>query len=79
MNKKFLLGLLTGASLLTLSVTSCKNPDYETNEDVATEALPPIPAAPDTTGGKAAVETPATREINSVNATQDIKKMQPQM
>ncbi|UOQ54429.1 hypothetical protein [Hymenobacter cellulosivorans] len=79
MNKKFLLGLLTGASLLTLSVTSCKNPDNETNEDVTTQALPPIPAAPDTTGGKTAPQNAATREINSVNATEDIKKMQPQM
>ncbi|SHI34592.1 hypothetical protein SAMN02745146_0602 [Hymenobacter daecheongensis DSM 21074] len=79
MNKKFLLGLLAGASLLTLSVTSCQNPDYQTSDDVATEALPPIPAAPDTTGGKTAAENPATREINAANATEDIKKMQPQM
>ncbi|TGE20452.1 hypothetical protein E5K00_20870 [Hymenobacter aquaticus] len=79
MNKKFLLGLLTGASLLSLTVTSCKNPDYETNDDVATQALPPIPAAPDTTGGKTAAPNPATREINAANATEDIKKMQPQM
>ena len=77
MNKKLLLGLLAGASLLT--ITSCENPDYKTNDDVATQALPPIPAAPDTTGGKTAVENPATREINAANATEDIKKMQPQM
>jgi hypothetical protein len=76
MNKKLLLGLLAAASL---TVTSCQNPDYKTDEDVATTALPPIPAAPDTTGGKTAPENPATREINAANATQDIKKMQPQM
>ncbi|GAA3950197.1 hypothetical protein [Hymenobacter algoricola] len=76
MNKKFLLGLLAAASL---TVTSCHNPDYKTDEDIATQALPPIPPAPDTTGGKAAPENPATREINAANATEDIKKMQPQM
>jgi hypothetical protein len=76
MNKKLLLGLLAAASL---TVASCQNPDYKTDEDVATTALPPIPAAPDTTGGKTAPENPATREINAANATQDIKKMQPQM
>ncbi|MCB2378716.1 hypothetical protein LGH70_14030 [Hymenobacter sp. BT635] len=79
MNKKFLLGLLTGASLLTLSVSSCKNPDNETNEEVVAQPLPPIPAAPDTTGGKTAPQNAATREINAANATEDIKKMQPQM
>jgi len=77
MNKKLLLGLLAAASL---TVTSCHNPDYKTDEDIAAETKPlEIPAAPDTTGGKKAPENPATREINAVNATQDIKKMQPQM
>ncbi|GAA4002503.1 hypothetical protein GCM10022408_12400 [Hymenobacter fastidiosus] len=76
MNKKLLLGLLASVSL---TFTACENPDYTTNDNVATQALPPIPAAPDTTGGKVAPENPATREINAVNATEDIKKMQPQM
>jgi len=77
MKKTLLFGLLAGS--LMLSATSCSNPDYETNEDVAITPLPPIPAAPDTTGGKKAPENPATREINSVNATEDIKRMQPVM
>ena len=76
MNKKLLLGLLAAA---TLTVTSCQNPDYQTDEDVVTKPLPEIPAAPDTTGGKVAPANPATREINAANAIEDIKKMQPQM
>ena len=39
--------------------------------------LPPLPAAPDTTGGKALPTQ--YRELNAQNATEDIKKMQPQM
>ncbi|WP_188557905.1 hypothetical protein [Hymenobacter glacieicola] len=77
MKKTFLFGLLAGS--LMLSATSCKNPDIKSDEDVATTPLPPIPAAPDTTGGKPAPVTDATREINAVNATEDIKKMQPTM
>lgn len=77
MKKMLLFGLLAGSMLL--SVTSCKSPDYKTEEDVAVTPLPAIPAAPDTTGGKTAPENPATREINAANATEDIKKMQPQM
>ncbi|UOG75341.1 hypothetical protein MTX78_01795 [Hymenobacter tibetensis] len=75
MKKTFLLGLL--AASLMLSATSCSNPDFTKDEEMATKPLPPIPAAPDTTGGKAA--TPATREITAPNATEDIKKMQPVM
>ena len=77
MKKTFLLGLL--AASLMLSATSCSNPDYTKEEDMATKPLPPIPAAPDTTGGKAAPENAATREITAPNATEDIKKMQPVM
>ncbi|TGD78407.1 hypothetical protein [Hymenobacter wooponensis] len=77
MKKTLLFGLL--AASMTLSVTSCSNPDIKRDEDIVDQPLPPIPAAPDTTGGKKAVETPATREINAVNATEDIKKMQPVM
>jgi hypothetical protein len=77
MKKTLLFGLL--AASMTLSVTSCHNPDYKSDEDIVEQPLPPIPAAPDTTGGKATAENPATREINAVNATEDIKKMQPVM
>ncbi|UOQ75670.1 hypothetical protein MUN84_13435 [Hymenobacter sp. 5516J-16] len=77
MKKTFLFGLLAGS--LMLSATSCKNPDIKSDEDVATTPLPPIPAAPDTTGGKTPSANEATREINAVNATEDIKKMQPTM
>ena len=77
MKKTFLLGLL--AASLMLSATSCSNPDYTKEEDMAAKPLPPIPAAPDTTGGKPATETSANREINAPNATETIKKMQPVM
>jgi len=76
MNKTLLLGLFAAASL-TLSLSSCNNPDIRKDEDVATRPLPPIPPAADTTGGKPDTNVP--REINAVNATQDIKQMQPQM
>lgn len=75
MKKTFLLGLF--AASLTLTVSSCDNPDIRQDEDVATRPLPPIPAKSDTTGGKPDANVP--REINAVNATEDIKKMQPQM
>ncbi|MBO3271082.1 MULTISPECIES: hypothetical protein [Hymenobacter] len=77
MKNTLLIGLLAGASLL--SIASCSNPDYKRQDEVAVEPLPPLPPEPDTTGGKTAPENPATREINAVNATEDIKKMQPQM
>lgn len=76
MKKTFLLGLL--AASLMLSATSCSNPDFTRDEEMATKPLPPIPAAPDTTGGQAA-QNPATRELTAPNATEDIKKMQPVM
>jgi hypothetical protein len=74
MKKTFLLGLL--AASLMLSATSCSDPSMTKDEEMAAKPLPPIPAAPDTTGGKAA---PAIREINAQNATETIKKMQPVM
>ncbi|MCC2546014.1 hypothetical protein LJY25_06125 [Hymenobacter sp. BT175] len=76
MKKMILLGLLAGASL-TLSLASCSNPDNMRDEDVAVKPLPQLPPPSDTTGGKADANLP--REINAVNATEDIKKMQPQM
>ncbi|MBD2713769.1 hypothetical protein KBK19_01830 [Microvirga sp. STR05] len=75
MKKTFLFGLL---AVSLLSATSCSNPDYKTDEDVTVKPLE-YPAPVDTTGGKAAAENSANREINAVNATEDIKKMQPVM
>ncbi|MBT2556391.1 hypothetical protein J7E24_01195 [Hymenobacter sp. ISL-91] len=72
MKKMSLLGLLAGS--LLLSATSCSNPDYERQEDMTVAPLT-YPAPVDTTGGK----TDETREINAVNATESIKKMQPVM
>ena len=76
MRKTFLPGLLATA-LLSLTLTSCGYSATEGDDDVATAALPPLPAAPDTTKGTKKSEQ--FRELNSVNATEDIKKMQPQM
>ncbi len=80
MTKRFLPALLASAALL-FSLPAC-SPANDTDEDVATTPLPPLPAAPDTTKGAKAAE-PATndptRELTAPNATEDIKKMQPQM
>ena len=84
MIKRFLPALLASAAL-TLALSACSSPDgnpTSTEDDVATVPLPPLPAAVDTTGGKKAPE-PApnsiNRELSAPNATEDIKKMQPQM
>ena len=76
MKKTFLPGLLA-AALLSLTLPSCGPSATEGDDDIATAALPPLPAAPDTTKG--AKQPEQFRELNSVNATEDIKKMQPQM
>ena len=77
MKKTLVLGLLAGASL-TLSATSCQNPEYTNmDETVVVKPLPPIPPPADTTGGKPDPNVP--RELNAANATEDIKNMQPQM
>ena len=87
MMKRFLPVLLASAAL-TLSLTSCNDespnggPSISTDDDVATAPLPPLPAAPDTAGGKKAAPPAANsvlRELNAQNATEDIKKMQEQM
>ena len=75
--KKTLLAGLLAATLLSLTLTSCGPSVTEGDDDVATTTLPPLPAAPDTTKG--AKQPEQMRELNSVNATEDIKKMQPQM
>ena len=74
--KKTLLPGLLAAALLSLTLPSC-GPSVDSEDDVATTALPPLPAAPDSTKG--AKQPEQYRELNSVNATEDIKKMQPQM
>lgn len=76
MKKTFLSGLLA-AALLSLTLPSCGPSTSESEEDIATVELPALPAAPDTTKG--AKQPEQFRELNSVNATEDIKKMQPQM
>jgi hypothetical protein len=75
--KKTLLPGLLAAALLSLTLPSCGPSAAEGDDDVATTALPPLPAAPDTTKG--AKQPEQMRELNAVNATEDIKKMQPQM
>jgi hypothetical protein len=76
MKKTFLSGLLA-AALLSLTLPSCGPSTAEGDDDIATVELPKLPAAPDTTKG--AKQPEQFRELNSVNATEDIKKMQPQM
>ena len=75
--KKTLLSGLLAVALLSLTLTSCGPSVTEADDDIATASLPPLPAAPDTTKG--AKQPEQFRELNSVNATEDIKKMQPQM
>lgn len=75
--KKLLFPGLLAVTLVSLSLTSCGSSADATDDNVRVTALPPLPAAPDTTKGAKRPEQ--FRELNSVNATQDIKKMQPQM
>lgn len=78
MKKTLFLGLLAGAAL-TLTATSCSNPDFEKNEEVVDAPLPPMPAAASGQDSAAAANAAAKEEINAANATQAIKKMQPAM
>ena len=75
--KKTLLPGLLAAALLSLTLPSCCPSATEGDDDITTATLPPLPDAPDTTKGTKQPER--IRELNSVNATEDIKKMQPQM
>ncbi|GAA3973564.1 hypothetical protein [Hymenobacter antarcticus] len=75
--KKTLLPGLLAAALLSLTLPSCGPSVAEDEDNVATATLPPLPAAPDTTKG--AKQPEQSRELNAVNAVEDIKKMQPQM
>ena len=73
----FLVGLLAVA-LSSFSLVACGSSATEGDDDVATAPLPPIPEAPDST--KKDVKQPAAyRELTAPNASEDIKKMQPQM
>ncbi|MFD1467764.1 hypothetical protein ACFQ48_05985 [Hymenobacter caeli] len=74
--KKLLFPGLLAATLCSLSLTSCGS-SSDADDNARVTALPPLPAAPDTTKG--AQQPAAMRELNSVNATKDIKNMQPQM
>lgn len=81
MTKRFLPALFAAAALL-LTMPACGPSANDGDDDVATTPLPPLPAAPDTTKGKKAPEPAANdpgRELTAPNATEDIKKMQPQM
>lgn len=75
--KKTLLPGLLAAALLSLTLPSCGPSTSDSEDDIVTAKLPALPAAPDTTKG--AKQPEQFRELNSVNATEDIKKMQPQM
>lgn len=75
--KKLLFPGLLAAALLSLSLTSCGSSNDPDDDNARVTALPPLPAAPDSTKG--AKQPDALRELNSVNATKDIKNMQPQM
>lgn len=75
--KKLLFPGLLAAALFSLSLTSCGSSADPDDDNARVTALPPLPAAPDSTKG--AKQPAAMRELNSVNATQDIKNMQPQM
>lgn len=75
--KKTLYSGLIAAALLSLTLTSCGSSPTNGDDDIATTELPPLPDAPDST--KNAKKPAQFRELNSVNATEDIKKMQPQM
>lgn len=75
--KKTLLPGLLAAALFSLTLAACGPSVKEGDDDIATTALPALPDAPDTTGGK---KMPVQyRELTAPNATEDIKKMQPQM
>ena len=74
--KKTLFPGLLAVALLSLTLPSC-GPSVDNADDVVTTKLPALPAAPDSTKG--AKQPAQFRELNSVNATEDIKKMQPQM
>lgn len=75
--KKLLFPGLLAAALFSLSLTSCGSSADPEDDNARVTALPPLPAAPDSTKG--AKQPAAMRELNAVNATQDIKKMQQQM
>ena len=74
--KKSLLPALLAAAALLVAVPGCNSPASGTDDEITTVPLPPLPPKSDTTGGKPDANAP--RELNAQNATEDIKKMQPQ-
>ena len=76
MKKLLMLGLVAGAML---SVSACSNPDYEKKDDMKAAKLPDVPPAAAGKDSAAVAAEQAAQEINAVNATTTIKKMQPVM
>lgn len=76
MKNLLLLGFVAGA---LLSVSACSNPDYEKKNDMSTAELPELPAAAVGKDSATVAAEQAAQEINAVNATTTIKKMQPVM
>lgn len=86
MTKRFLPALLASAALLlTLPACGPSNGQENTDEDIATTPLPPLPPAPaDSASGSkndpsVNPGSDVSRPLTAQNATEDIKKMQPQM
>ena len=74
MKKLLMLGLVAGS---LLSMTACSNPDYEKKDVVSISKLPDLPPAAAGRDSAAVAAEQAAQEINAVNATLAVKKMQP--
>ena len=76
MKNLLLLGFVAGA---LLSVSACSNPDYEKHNEMAPAELPKLPVAAAGKDSATVAAEQAAQEVNAVNATTTIKKMQPVM
>lgn len=76
MKNLLLLGFVAGA---LLSVSACSNPDYEKKNEMTAAELPKLPVAATGKDSATVAAEQAAQEINAVNATTTIKKMQPVM
>ena len=76
MKKMLMLGLVAGS---LLSMTACSNPDYSKNDTMTSSKLPDLPPAASGRDSAAVAAEQAAQEINAVNATLAVKKMQPVM
>lgn len=76
MKNLLLLGFVAGA---LLSVSACSNPDYENKNEMAPAELPKLPVVATGKDSATVAAEQAAQEINAVNATTTIKKMQPVM